>query len=90
MTKRVRERTSERPHFVTPYCFGNILRKNAEDAATNSRTGVELGGCDTFNSCAQLTEPSFPIYLMASRSANKLIDCRGAYMAFDILNAVKH
>ena len=27
----------------TPHCFRNILRKNAENTATNDTTGVKLG-----------------------------------------------
>ena len=70
--------------------LSEISGKNADNAATNDSTGVELGRCRPLNGFAQLRELSFPIYVTSSRSANELVDCGGADLALNFLSAVQH
>jgi hypothetical protein len=76
--------------IVPSHCFGNILRKKAQNTATNDSTGVELSRCKTLNDFAQLRELNFPIYVTASRSTNEFVDCRCADLTLDMLGAVQH
>jgi hypothetical protein len=70
--------------------LSNIFRKNAENAATNKRAGLELGGCKTLNGFAQQRELSLPIYVTASRSADEFVDCGRADLTLDFLAAAEH
>src|ERR1022692_2900356 len=85
-----RSRRAPWAKIVPSYCFRNIFSKNAENAAKNDCTGVELGRCKTLNGFAQLRELSFTIYVTASRSADEFVHCSRADLTLDFLFAVQH